>query len=169
MRQYTTEYSGNVTINDDGSIIVTKENGVEIFLNTKFEIMVLSYEGKKLNDMHNYMSFNTFQTECTNTPAFTTTDGEMAFFGWLDIYNILADNNHEPTCTIDNLLWEKTFIYENAVTQKEKDLTCGGWHVFTDGKTHAIIWSSEGKCNEIVPLIGYEIISCNCEFAVIKL
>ena len=137
----------------DGSYcILTKENGMKVVLNPNREIHVLNCYGKYGNDMSNWMDFNTFMHHCMT--GLSTCDAELAFAGWVDMYYVLKAFEDKITCQIDLLV-------------PDEDYFCA--HIFTDGKSHAVIWSSEAAVKEFVPYMGHEIVYIGTEFAVIKL
>ena len=166
-KQFKLEYVGDVDI-FRGLIKVVKDDGTIYVMDRNYSVTALNYRGIEDNHMKVGITFKQFM-DIMSSGQYLQGDAEKAFSCWIEMFYVQQHLKHEPTCTLDNLLWEKTYKYDGAVTEEEKALSVAGWHVFTDGKEYAVIWSSECCCKEIVPMIGKEIVYMNAETAVIKL
>lgn len=166
-KKFTLKHVGEVTVDESGTVKIHAENGIVYALSKNFEVTVANFAGDSNSSME-WFSFEQFVLAMTSGDRLHG-DAEKALFCWVEMFYVQQYLKHEPTCTLDRRLWEKTYEFDGAVTAEEKAASVAGWHVFTDGKELAVIWSSDGYCENVVPLIGKEIIYLDAEAAVIKL
>lgn len=153
------------TLYDDNSMDIRSCPDWRAIVSRTRDIMILD---ETSTETPKWTSFEDFLTEIMTDRPFDTYTSRI-FETWVNLYYILQDLEFEPVVKLTDYMWTKTYELYSAVTEEERRAVIGGWHVFTDGKTRAAIWSSDASCVEIAPLLDLNIVYLSYEFMVIEL